>query len=385
MIDTDPLLSRLRAADPVGEEMLPTVDVDAFVATTTLGTGRPRPVAAPVRGRRVLRRRMLIAAAAGAAGLIAIPLLSSSGGPAQDAGSRAWLPNAAAAELNTLGTAAGAAGHASDRLNTAALLHTRERNRVLNVQLGSVPGSAAMRWWQDSTTEQWRGSTCNDRQVTTMKPFRFFTDGDKAAYDTWAAGPGGASAREAAKGGQEAASGSQLWEAAPGGAPTNPCDRIGSLANPNPAYAATLPSTPSRLLDQLAHDGHTDNDATATGDALLDVLTWTWLTAPQRRAAIEAVGLLPADWAASPAGPVDGTPAVQVRTERDGIETTFVLTTTSPCIRTERIVLTEPDRANRVFDRAYTGVPAGTVLLDRAITVLDTIDGTDGPEGHARP
>ena len=356
--DSD-LITRLRAADPVADATLPELDFDAITRTAVTSLAGHRST----KRNRVVR--LALVASAAAVAMLAIPVISPhvpNGTGSNQTALGVWVPNAAAADLDVLAAKV-----------TSAPIDERyaywSEQQVNLTTMFDNPDTAPARYWDERTIQQWRGVTCDDRVIETWQPYKFLSPQDEATWRAWAQRPiVGPDDKTAADGGTRSWSGAQLWETPANGEPSNPCERGGSLANPTPEYAASLPTEPSALLDRLIADNGAISTPDDVASALISVLSIPWLPQEQRSAAIEAVGLLPQPWIVTERFTVAGHPALRLSREASGIREDLVVVAAAPGVWERTSTITDPASATEWSGGNYSGLPAGTVVASTKVT-----------------
>jgi hypothetical protein len=357
----DKILDILRAADPVRESELPTLDLDAFSQELNFANLEQR--------RRARNRKIRIALIAGAAAavLVAVPVVaphlsSDRGGLKTSAGP--WLPNAAAAELDAL---------ASKVVVTPLgnrYAYWSEHEVALN---GSYQngGDTPTLFWVSRTIEYWVGDSCNNKQVETWQPYQFLTPTDREAWNAWADQPAVDAADKAAvQGGARTWTGAELWPSAPTGQPANPCRRGGSYSEPTPAYTESLPTEPQALIDRLISDAGplAIKDPDSVAGVLLNVLGQPWLTQVQRATALEALGLVAQRYVVTEKLEVAGYPAIRLSLESHGMRSDLLVVATTPSVWEQSNTIV--DSAAAVEARPdLAGLPNGTVIASNKVTL----------------
>jgi hypothetical protein len=136
-----------------------------------------------------------------------------------------------------------------------------------------------------------------------------------------------------------------------------------------------LPTEPIALLDRLAADAGTlpGVPPQEVGEPLLRILTLPWLTEQQRRAAIEAVGLLPGAWKVTGHSTINGAPALTIAYDEGGIRSEITLAGTLPGIWSARKTLIDPLKASAESSGTLDGLAPGTVILDQHVTAATAV------------
>ncbi|WP_198950463.1 hypothetical protein [Kineosporia sp. A_224] len=289
--------------------------------------------------------------AAGAAVAVVVALASS-----------VLLPgNAVAAQMDQL------AAHAAGPLPPRTYLYTE--TRTLTIGGTARPGPTDRRW--DSwTSTAWQGDTCNDRVDTVQAPTRFFSPADEQAFRAEA---GEQALRTALRG----------WSTSDRGAALRPLDAVpcegdGTFSNPNPAYAATYPSTPEGFLSKAVRDAgaHPDRAFNTPADAVLDMLRLPYLTAAQRSAALRAFGQAAGEWTVGEHVTVAGVRGVTIRRDLGPVEEELVIGAQAPGLLRSVLRITDPAHAG-AFDPRYVGLSEGTVVRDEVVLTVAVVPDLD--------
>jgi hypothetical protein len=244
------------------------------------------------------------------------------------------------------------AASAAGPLPAREYLYTESRTDQVG---GTASKAVADRHWDTTTVRAWQGSTCNDRQDTTLAPARFFSGKEE---ETFRAQSGEEALREARRGWSTSSRGKELWAL-----DDIPCDRMGTFLHPNPRYAATYPADPAEFLAKAVRDSgaRAGEPYDTPADAVLTILELPYLSAAQRSAALRAFGLAAGEWEVTGHTTVAGVPGVVIRRDLGPVEEERVIGGRAPGLLRTVLRITDPAHAAE-FDPRYAGLAAGTVV-----------------------